>query len=154
MAIRFNCTQCGQGIAVAEHLAGQRGMCPHCRTQIIVPPQAPNHPSAANRPSSLADWLTFKRMVTPMIIQGLFAAFAVLAVVGMVLIDVYSVYRLITEPPGDEKAILAITAVTSPLWTALVILIARLYAELLIVIFRINETLTDVLEELRKSPRP
>jgi len=153
MAIRFQCPECGQSISVGEHMAGHRGACPNCRKQVIVPSQAPARPQGdGRRSSSLSDWLTFRRMVTPKIIQALFVICVILSILGMVLMIAMSVYDLY-KAPREDKLSFVLMAVAAPFLAALAIMVARIYAEVLIVVFRINETLSDVLDELKSTPR-
>ncbi len=37
MSIRFQCPECGEKLALSEHLAGLHSHCPHCRSPIVVP---------------------------------------------------------------------------------------------------------------------
>lgn len=134
-------------------MAGHRGACPNCRKQIIVPSQAPARPQGdGRRSSSLSDWLTFRRMVTPKIIQALFVIWVILSILGMVLMIAMSIYGLFAAP-RDAKPGLVLMVIAAPFLAALAIITARIYAEMLIVVFRINETLSDVLDELKSTRR-
>jgi len=86
------------------------------------------------------DFLLFRRMLTPLIIQLLFwlAFFAVL-LLGPVAF-------LIGLIQSDMELV-----VGSVLVLILGPVVLRIYAELLILLFRINETLTDILVELRAA---
>ncbi len=37
MGIKFDCKHCGQSLHVKDHLAGKRGICPHCQGKIEIP---------------------------------------------------------------------------------------------------------------------
>jgi hypothetical protein len=37
MPIRFRCPECGEKVALSEHLAGLHSHCPHCKSPILVP---------------------------------------------------------------------------------------------------------------------
>ena len=80
----------------------------------------------------MQDFLSFRRMITPFIVQVLFwlGAFAAI-VVGFVLL---------IQGEDDEKYVGLAVLVIGPL-------ILRVYAEMLIVFFRINETLTDIRDQ-------
>jgi hypothetical protein len=88
----------------------------------------------------MRDFLLFRRMVTPLIIQLLFW----LAFLGVVLGG--SVAFLVGLIRADVELL-----VGSVLVVTLSPLVLRIYAELLILLFRINETLTDILVELRAA---
>jgi len=76
----------------------------------------------------MGDFFSFRRMITPVIIQTLFWIFTVIAVVGGLAL----LFR-----GGAGTALGLIWIVVGPL-------VARVYCEILIVVFRINETLTDI----------
>jgi phosphotransferase system glucose/maltose/N-acetylglucosamine-specific IIC component len=70
------------------------------------------------------DFLTFRRMITPVVIQVLFW-------LGVIATVIYSIVTARRQP----IAILGV--IIGPF-------IVRIYCEILIVLFRINETLTDI----------
>lgn len=82
----------------------------------------------------MGDFFSFRRMITPVIIQTLFWIFTAVAVLGGLVL---------LFKGGGATALGLIWIVVGPL-------IARVYCEILIVIFRINETLTDI----RANTRP
>jgi hypothetical protein len=84
-------------------------------------------------PSAFFDFLVFRRMVVPILIQILFwVGFAVCIVGGVVLL-------------GTREPLMGLLLVfIGPV-------MVRMYCELLIVIFRMNETLTDIKNELRRK---
>ncbi len=81
----------------------------------------------------MRDFWAFRKMVTPVIIQILFWAGVIICVIaGIILISMGLKY------PGNQwilKGVLLILC--GPL-------VVRLYCEILIVFFRINETLTEI----------
>lgn len=87
----------------------------------------------------MRDFISFRRMVTPVIIQVFFWVGAV----GSVVAGLTLIFGGGTAEMSQAEAIGAglLTLVVGPL-------AIRLYAELLIVVFRINETLTDISEQL------
>jgi hypothetical protein len=96
----------------------------------------------------MVEFLTFKRMVTPILIQIVFW----LAVVGIMIAGI------VTAVGGLLQMGRAPTAGLGMVVTGIAIflfgpLVARIYAEILMVIFRINETLTDLSETLSKENR-
>jgi hypothetical protein len=89
---------------------------------------------------SIADFLAFRRMITPVIIQIIFWIGAVLASLAgiFVMIGGIRIDDLGTTFLGFFSMLLGPIAV-------------RIYCELLIVIFRMNETLTDIRNELKRK---
>lgn len=88
------------------------------------------------------DFLKFKRMVTPVIIQILFWIGVVLCVLGGVGMMIGGV---VTHQHGGS-AVLAglLLLVLGPL-------MVRVYCEILIVLFTINDTLTDIKNKMRDT---
>lgn len=92
----------------------------------------------------MEDFFAFRRMVTPLIIQILFWIGVVIVVIsGLVLIFVGSPTLSRPEAIGTGLLILALGPIG-----------VRVYAELLIIVFRINETLTDIREQLARGEGP
>lgn len=87
----------------------------------------------------MRDFISFRRMVTPVIIQIFFW----IGVFGSVIAGLTLIFGGGTADMSQAEAVGAglLTLVFGPL-------AARLYAELLIVVFRINETLTDISDQL------
>ena len=97
-------------------------------------------PSATS--TTLKDFLAFRRMVVPLIIQVIFW----LGVGLFVLAGLISMISGISRP-GERILILL-----GFLWIIFGPIVWRIYCEVLIVIFRINETLTDIKNELKRRP--
>lgn len=81
------------------------------------------------------DYLTFRKMITPIIIQVVFW-------IGAVLIALYALWQIFsgaTANYGGGSLVLRglVTLLLGPLFW-------RIFCELLIVIFRINDTLTEI----------
>ena len=97
------------------------------------------------------DFLAFRRMVTPIIIQVIFW----IGVVGVVLGGIVGFFTMLITGISRGEAMSILGALIGvPLMTIVGLLLVRLYTELLIVIFRINDTLTDIknlLEERRQA---
>ena len=83
----------------------------------------------------MGDFFSFRRMITPVIIQVLFWIFTAVAVIGGLVL----LFR-----GGAATAVGLIWIVVGPL-------VARVYCEILIILFRINETLTDIRANTRPS---
>jgi len=84
------------------------------------------------------DFLSFRRMVTPMIIQVIFWIFVAISVLG-------GLGLLVSSGSGEGAFFGLLYLIVGPL-------VARVYCEILIVIFRMNETLTDIRENTRPAP--
>ncbi|MFG0248720.1 MAG: DUF4282 domain-containing protein [Phycisphaeraceae bacterium JB051] len=85
------------------------------------------------------DWLTFRKMITPWFVQFIFW----IGVLACVLVGVIRIYTGIKSGGGYM-----------PIVHGLLFLIAgpvvvRLYCEMIVVIFSINSTLTDILKQLK-----
>lgn len=83
--------------------------------------------------STMMDYVTFRRMITPIAIMAVFYIALVLAVLGSLGLMVFALLR--GEFGGVFAGLLGL--VIGPF-------VLRVYAELILVIFRINETLTDI----------
>ena len=83
----------------------------------------------ARKEQRMNDFLTFRRMITPVIIQILYWMMTLAAIVAGIV--------LLSREEGDAKAVGLAVIVIGPL-------VLRVYAELLMVVFRIYETLTDI----------
>ncbi len=88
----------------------------------------------------MQDFLKFKKMVTPVIIQILFWIGVVVSVIGGLI----SIVRGAGASYGGGGMVLV-----GLLWIFLGPIIVRIYCELLIVIFSINDTLTDIKNQLK-----
>ena len=87
----------------------------------------------------MSDFLAFRKMVTPVIIQLLFWVGVIVCIIaGLVMIGMG------VKAPGDQLALKgALLAILGPLGV-------RVYCEILIVFFRINETLTEIKHALER----
>jgi len=98
----------------------------------------------------MGDYLTFKKMITPIIIQILFW----LAVIGIILAGLWIIVQgLMTMAKGSYLVAIGLGQSVG----GFVILIfgpvvARIYAEILVVLFRINEPLTEISKSLANRP--
>ncbi|MCS6963273.1 DUF4282 domain-containing protein [Thermoflexus sp.] len=98
-----------------------------------------------------SDFLTFRRMITPYIIQVLFWIGVALSLLSgcAVLVSGISGAGIAGGREGAGAVLAAICV--SPLVVVLGVLASRIYAELLMVAFRISETLTDIRELLERQ---
>ncbi|HAI13610.1 MAG TPA: hypothetical protein DCM28_18030 [Phycisphaerales bacterium] len=93
----------------------------------------------------MRDYLNFRKMITPFVLQVLFWVFVVIVeLTGFSQI----IAGLFTQNGSIEMVLIGIlTVLAGPLFI-------RIYCELLIVIFSINNTLLDIRSELRKKQLP
>ena len=96
----------------------------------------------------LRDFMSFRRMITPLIIQILFWIGIVISVgAGTVVF-----FGGIIGGISDQSIGAALGGLFGgPIIMLLGILLTRIYAELLILAFRINETLTDIKNLLERG---
>jgi hypothetical protein len=90
----------------------------------------------------IIDFIKFRKMITPMIIQVLFWIGAVLAVLGGLVTMATSFGRYGGGGAQFLGGLLVI--VLGPV-------VVRIYCELLILFFRMNETLTEIKDALKKK---
>ena len=106
----------------------------------------PRGKRASGGSSSIGDAIMFRRMVAPWVIMVIFWV----ATIGAVLYGGFTIYTSLTSRGGVN----IFGAVGGLISIPLSILMIRLYCEIMIVVFRMNETLTDiknVLERQNKS---
>ena len=90
----------------------------------------------------VGDFIKFRKMITPMIIQILFWVGAAFSVLGGLIAMATSLGRYGTGVGGFLGGLLMI--VLGPV-------VVRIYCELLILLFRMNETLTEIKNGLDKK---
>ena len=89
-----------------------------------------------------SDFLSFRKMVTPIIIQILFWLGVIIAIISGIVSIVYGVVR------SDVPILLY-----GLLFLILGPLVVRIYCEILILFFRINETLTEISNKIDRLIR-
>jgi len=90
------------------------------------------------------DFLTFRKMLTPIVIQILFWLGVVACILGGIGAILTGIARIERTPELIGIGILAV--VFGPL-------VMRIYCEWLIVLFRINDTLTDIRRNTEREGR-
>ncbi len=92
--------------------------------------------------NEFSDFLSFRKMVIPIIIQILFWLGVLIAVIFGIVYIVYGVVR------SDVTALLygLLVLILGPL-------VVRIYCEILILFFRINETLTEISDKIDRLIR-
>ena len=92
------------------------------------------------------DFITFRRMITPTLIQVLFW----IGVVAILLSGTVMFFAGLIGGIREEDISMVFAALLgAPLFTLVGLLLVRLYTELLIVIFRINDALHDIRDLLQ-----
>ena len=91
----------------------------------------------------MEDFLSFKKMLTPIIIKVIFW----IGVVGSVIMGLISIVGGANARYGGGAMVLI-----GLMWMFLGPILTRIYCEILIVIFAINDTLTDVKNLLQNRP--
>jgi hypothetical protein len=89
-----------------------------------------------------SDFLSFRKMVTPIIIQILFWLGVIIAIIFGIVSIVYGVIR--SDVPILLYGLLVL--ILGPL-------VVRIYCEILILFFRINETLTEISNKIDRLIR-
>jgi hypothetical protein len=96
---------------------------------------------------NLKSFLSFDRMITPVIIKVLFYIFLIAAAIA----GVVTFFGGIVSAFSEENFMLALGGlVGGPLVFLLGALVARIYCELLILAFQIHENLVEIKESLKK----
>jgi predicted Zn finger-like uncharacterized protein len=176
MSLTISCPHCQSRMRTPDDAVGKDVRCPGCQQVFRVEgdanvaprrpgpapapapvPVAEESPAAfedlkpgptARRPgsSALVDFLLFRRMMAPVVIQVLFW----LGVIGCVIAAaVYGIGGLYVGFSQNGSALAAVFSLFMALVTITVgPFLLRIYAEMLILIFRIYEALTDIRDRL------
>ncbi len=107
-----------------------------------TPPTVHSNNSYQGPPSSpVIDFLTFRKMITPIIIQIVFWLGVVLVIIaGLINIVQGSTHRY---GSGEQVLLGVLMMLLGPL-------VVRIYCEILILFFRMNSTLTDIRKNTMK----
>lgn len=100
------------------------------------------HFTVSPREISMEDYLKFRKMITPLIIQILFWV----GVVVSVLVGLVMVFGGIASKFGGGGMVFS-----GLLWIVLGPILTRIYCEILIVIFSINDSLIDIRSALKQK---
>ena len=96
----------------------------------------------------MKDFFSFRRMITPYIIMIIFWASIVLLIIGLIA-ETIAVITIGAQNNGQD--FLLLLCCIWPIGLPVGILVIRIYCELLILFFRMNETLTDIKNSLRRQ---
>jgi hypothetical protein len=165
MAVMINCPSCQRSIKAPDTVIGKQVKCPACQAAFTVtagpvppepePPlaQFDDEPEPAARrgprePSAFGDFLAFRKMITPIIIQIIFWLFVGLQLLGGIAVMVTGAYFLRSSTGLGLLCMLGglVGMILLPvLW--------RIYCEILILFFRMNETLTEIKHSIEAERR-
>ncbi len=171
MPVMITCPSCGRSMKGPDSVIGKTVKCPACQTQFAVtggPAPAPEpEPMIAaladdesepvrqlsrepGRPSAFMEFLSFRRMIAPLIIQIVFWILAVIAFIAGLITAVVSILQI-----GNQGAPALLGVLIGLAYAVLGPLILRVYAEVVIVFFRMYETMREVrdgIDRLKKEP--
>jgi hypothetical protein len=163
------CPSCGKPVTLPDPPAAPAYACPFCRRPVPAPaavrdskpkvaafdfddegedappPRPPRRPSG----NPVGDFLTFRLMITPWIIQVAFW----LGVVGCLGLGVQIVTTGIdaSDKPGQKS--FGVVVIASGVLTALLgPLLVRIYCELAIIFFKIHDELKEMNDRTRHRP--
>ena len=107
-----------------------------------LPDRSRRSGNTSEKPSGsyIRDLLSFRRMITPFVIQVAFW----IGVVGMLIMGVISIGIGFIAVFQDQAGPGVIAIVSGLAYCVLGPLVIRIYAEIIILFFRMNETLTDI----------
>jgi hypothetical protein len=173
MSVLIECPSCLRKLRLSENILGRQIKCPACNhgftaatapeeispapppleeQPIPLPPGGsagetgggPYLPPPRTEPSVLIDYLVFRRMITPLIIQFLFWISVILCVFGGLAQVVLGLF----SPRYVNFAQVLLGLLTILLGPILV----RIYCEMIILFFRMNETLTEIKDNTTPPP--
>ncbi|SRR5581483_5157798 len=98
------------------------------------------------------DFLSFRKMITPLIIQVLFWIGVVVSIIWGLIVMFGGLASGIglSQYGGNGVGAILGSLCAGPIVIVLGILFSRIYAELLILFFRMNDNLNDIKDELQK----
>jgi predicted Zn finger-like uncharacterized protein len=182
MSIQIACPFCQAQMKAPDSVIGKKVKCPTCKQAFMIsagedgpppppspvteePPFAPGpqqdyaddyeaQPAPRGRPRSqggqspsFLDYLLFRRMIAPILIQVLFWA-GVAGCFIMSLVTIISGMAIATVSTGGAL----IVVLTGLAYMVIGPILVRVYCEIIIVMFRIYETLTEIKDKLPRPP--
>lgn len=137
----FNCPHCNSIV----HREKKYRCCPICNELLSKEPSSKETSDTTNAKSDsnnhFYDFIIFRRMITPLVIQILFWICVVTSVIGGLVIMFSSSFLSL----GIPNVLIGLCVVVfGPV-------LSRIICEYLIVFFRINETLTDISNTLKSQ---
>jgi hypothetical protein len=164
------CVHCGHTFGVPGHTIGKQVFCPKCKSPLTVPsptapasdfdfalePKRPVPAPSQRRGNWFIDLLVFRRMISPLVIQLLFwlaVVWFILSGIGIIVVGAYKADQIgaaLSKDGADpQRDTRTLTVFIGFLFYGLAQmclgpLLARFVAEIAILLFRMNETLTDI----------
>ena len=174
MAVTIACPHCGAAGSAPEQIVGQQVRCSKCKQSFMAggPPPGPPPPMMDEvrpqsgpipRPRDSADevdvrrppapagssvfieFLTFRKMVTPTLIIILFWVLVAFILLGALFAFIAGIFS-----GGGIGTIVSVFFVLL-LGVPFGILMARIYCELMIVVFRLYETMAEIRNHLKEQ---
>ena len=176
MAVTIACPHCGAAGSAPEQIVGQQVRCSKCKQSFMAggPPPAPppmppmaderrspsgpfptsrdypddvdvRRPTGPTGSSVFVEFLTFRKMVTPTLIIILFWVLVAFILLGALFAFFAAIFS-----GGGIGPILAVFFV-SLLGVPFAILMARIYCELMIVVFRLYEAMAEIRNHLKEK---
>jgi hypothetical protein len=100
--------------------------------------------TTASRKQWLLDYLFFRRMISPILVQIFFFVGTALCLIGGFLGFIGGLFFVITARRNDDSDVGIIISLVGFLVMIFGPFVIRIFCENLILLFRINETLTDI----------
>jgi len=155
------CPHCQAKIKVPQDRLGQQIQCPKCKQALRLESAPPARQGAdpfalgdedrpvrdRGQPSAFWEFLTFRRMIAPVVLQVIFWL-GVVGIIVMGLITVFGGLMLMGEKYSGAMMGGLATIVVGLLYTLLGPFVLRLYFELLMMIFRIYDVLREIRDKL------
>lgn len=101
-----------------------------------------NPPPPASGSGDIGEFLAFRKMITPVVIQ----------IVFWVGVAISVIMGLISIAAGLSQFGSGVLVIVGLLYIFIGPLIVRIYCELLILFFRMNESLTEIKNDLKRRP--
>ncbi len=168
MSVTVHCPHCQARMKAPDTAVGHNVKCPSCQNSFLIqggaaaaPPPAPagqaafadlDAPSAAgprSRSSPFVDFLLFRKMIAPVVIQVIFwLGFAGCILFGLIQIGIAVFALASTKETGAALVALVISFVSALATMVLGPIMLRVYCEMLILVFRMYETLVEIKKKL------
>lgn len=168
MAVMITCPSCQRAMRAPDTVVGKTVKCPACQTQFAVTgsppppepepaapryvedePESPRRARPTGQASAFVEFLLFRRMIAPLVIQIIFWIGAVAMFLGGLIVAGISIINI-----GSQPAVAILGAVYGLAYSVIGPIVLRVYCEVLIVFFRMYETMREVrdgIERLRKD---
>lgn len=160
MSVTIECPACRRTIRAPDSIIGKQAKCPACQAAFTVAagppepapladlaaPQPAPAPPKVRKPGAFTDFLLFRRMIAPLVIQILFwlgVFLSVVSAIGQVIFGLVNIKQL-----GAGIILIILGALATVI---IVPFIFRLFAELAILTFRMYDRLCEIKDLLEKQ---